>query len=170
MLAFDNITLRAVTKKDSSFLHDVINSPDLVRFNTPYRPIDEVNHIEWLTNVMKDRSKEYFIIELDNKPIGTIQLIDIDLTHRNAELTIRISNQNLWGKGIGSKAVDVLCQHAFLDLGLIRVWLRVFSPNERAISAYQKVGFEVEGTMRKAAFINGDFVDVVVMGRLNDKI
>jgi len=44
------------------------------------------------------------------------------------------------------------------------VWLRVFRTNTRALKTYASAGFVKEGVMRDAAFVNGRFVDVVVMG------
>lgn len=166
MLTLDNVKLRAVKKTDSMLLFDMINEPDIVRFNAPYKPVDEIHHEKWLENLLADSNKVFFIIESDNKPVGSIQLIDIHPIHRNAELTVRIGDKNHRGKGIGSKALKILCRYAFKDLGLVRVWLRVFSTNELAIAAYKKAGFSVEGKMEKAAYIEGRFVDVIVMGLL----
>jgi RimJ/RimL family protein N-acetyltransferase len=54
----------------------------------------------------------------------------------------------------------------FRDLNLHRISLQVFATNKRAITTYERAGFRHEGTMRQAAFIDGRFVDVVVMGIL----
>ncbi len=101
--------------------------------------------------------------------MGTIQLFDINMIHRNAELSVRILETTNQGKGIGSTAVNLLVEHAFRDMGLVRVWLRTFSNNQRAIKAYEKVGFIKEGLMRNAAFIDGKILDVVIMARLSDE-
>jgi RimJ/RimL family protein N-acetyltransferase len=41
--------------------------------------------------------------------------------------------------------------------------LRVFETNPRAIHAYEKAGFVLEGRLRQAHWIDGKFVDVLVM-------
>ncbi len=58
----------------------------------------------------------------------------------------------------------LLVEFAFRDLNLHRVWLRVFRTNAPALKTYAAAGFAREGVMRDAAFVNGRFVDVVVMG------
>ena len=51
-------------------------------------------------------------------------------------------------------------------LGLTRLDLRVYVDNEPAISLYERFGFEVEGTHRRFAYRNGEYVDAHVMARL----
>jgi len=43
----------------------------------------------------------------------------------------------------------------------------VFAFNERAIRAYQKAGFRVEGRLREAIWRDGHYVDEVQMGILS---
>jgi RimJ/RimL family protein N-acetyltransferase len=38
--------------------------------------------------------------------------------------------------------------------------------NERALKSYQKAGFKVEGKLRQDMFIDSQYKDVVIMGRL----
>ena len=51
-------------------------------------------------------------------------------------------------------------------LNLVRLDLDVYTDNEAAIKLYRKFGFAVEGTLVKAAFRDGAYVDNYVMARL----
>ena len=51
-------------------------------------------------------------------------------------------------------------------LNLARIELTVFTDNEAAIALYRKFGFEIEGTLRKYAFRDGEFVDAYAMARI----
>jgi RimJ/RimL family protein N-acetyltransferase len=62
-----------------------------------------------------------------------------------------------------------MLEHAFGVLGLHRVALAVFEYNERAIRAYRKVGFSVEGRSREAIWRGGRFWDEVQMSVLEDE-
>ena len=170
MLKINDISLRQVSNADADFLFQGINNPNLVHFNAPYRPVHEVSHLKWLEALLVDTTKELFIIELKGEPVGTVQLIDISSIHRNAELTIRIFDQKNRGNNIGSNVLHLISSHAFDNLGLMRLWLRVFSNNEQAIRSYKKAGFMHEGVMRQAAYIKGAFLDVVIMGKINDSV
>ncbi|HEX4946421.1 MAG TPA: GNAT family N-acetyltransferase, partial [Blastocatellia bacterium] len=48
----------------------------------------------------------------------------------------------------------------------LRMELTVYTDNAAAIALYQKFGFEIEGTQRKAAFRDGVFVDTFLMARV----
>ena len=54
------------------------------------------------------------------------------------------------------------------ELNLQRVGLYVFGDNPGAIRAYARAGFEVEGVLRRAAYIDGAYSDITVMGCLRD--
>ncbi len=112
----------------------------------------------------------FFVIEelSTNQAIGTCQLLNINPRHQSAELQIRIGAVDYHGKGLGTEAVNLLTRFGFADLNLHRIYLHVFATNARAITAYEKCGFSREGLLRDAAFIDGSWVDVVVMGKLAD--
>jgi RimJ/RimL family protein N-acetyltransferase len=72
----------------------------------------------------------------------------------------------LLGKGLGTEATRLVLRHAFNDLGLHRVGLRVLAYNHRAIRSYEKCGFVIEGREREAALVDGAWHDDVLMGAL----
>lgn len=168
MLTYNDTSLRPVKNIDADLLYEAINSPEIVRYNSSFKPIHQVKHEEWFENILGDTTKQFFMIDYLSITVGSIQLVDIQPIHRNAELRVRIFNEDYRGKNIGTNAVNILCNHAFSNLGLVRVWLEVFANNSRAIAAYKKAGFSIEGTMRNAAYINGKFLDVIIMGKLNE--
>ena len=57
-------------------------------------------------------------------------------------------------------------RHAFDDLGLRRVDLRVLAYNERAIRCYLSCGFVEEGRERESALVDGERYDDLIMGVL----
>lgn len=73
-----------------------------------------------------------------------------------------------WSSGYGSDAVRVLVRYGFGEMALHRIELDVFAFNTRAIAAYQRVGFVLEGRRRQAIFHDGQWHDDVQMGLLID--
>ena len=55
-------------------------------------------------------------------------------------------------------------------MNLQRVGLAVYETNARAVRAYEKVGFKEEGRRRRAHFIGGRHIDVIVMGLLAEDL
>ena len=70
------------------------------------------------------------------------------------------------GKGAGSALMQAAIDLADRWLDLSRLELEVYTDNEPALRLYRKFGFSVEGTMRRYAFRDGQYVDAHVMARL----
>jgi putative acetyltransferase len=70
------------------------------------------------------------------------------------------------GKGVGSRLMEACVDLADNWLNLTRLDLRVYTDNAPAIALYAKFGFEIEGTHRRFAYRNGEYVDAHVMARL----
>jgi len=70
------------------------------------------------------------------------------------------------GKGVGTAMMRAVIDLADKWLNLARIELTVFTDNQSAIALYRKFGFEIEGTHRKYAFRDGDFVDAYAMARI----
>lgn len=145
-----------------------INDRELVLHSAPFKPISEAQHRAWFNDVRKRDDTFIFGIRLGNtrRLIGYCQLRAVDPVHRNAELQIRLGASSEWGKGYGTEATMKLLQFAFEDRNLHRVYLHVFASNKPAIRIYEKAGFAREGLMRQAAYIDGKFIDIVLMAAL----
>lgn len=102
--------------------------------------------------------------------IGGIGLHQVDWKNRWAELGIFIGEPTWWGRGYGTDAVRALARWAFDELALNRLSLRVYDDNARGRRAYEKVGFQVEGRLRKERFHGGRYGDTIVMGLLRDEL
>lgn len=168
MLKGEVVFLTEVRTADSELLYKWINSSSTIRFNSTYRPTTFSCHTTWFDSIGRDPSKVIFAIryDADGPPIGTIQLINISAIHRSAELTIRIGDDVNRGKGAGTDALKLMLDFAWRDLNLQRIWLRVFESNVRAKRAYEKAGFQVEGVMRRAVWINGKWENEVILAWL----
>lgn len=105
----------------------------------------------------------------DKGLVGLVQLVNINRVYSHAELRIRLDPGQL-GKGYGTAATRLLCEHAFRDLNLHRVYLHVLASNARAVRCYEKVGFQVEGRLREHCFVDGEYQDFVVLGILASEL
>ena len=101
--------------------------------------------------------------------IGTCAFSQLDAGNGSALFHITIGEPDCWGRGYGSEATALMLDQAFGPLGLHRVALAVFEYNERALRAYRKVGFSVEGRSREAIWRGGRFWDEIQMSILEDE-
>jgi RimJ/RimL family protein N-acetyltransferase len=98
--------------------------------------------------------------------VGTCAFSQLDGDNGSALYHITIGEKDAWGQGYGSEATRLMLDHAFGTLGLHRVGLYVFEFNVRAIRAYRKCGFVLEGRSRESIFRDGRWWDELAMSVL----
>ena len=101
--------------------------------------------------------------------IGSCAFSQLDADNGSALFHITIGEKDAWGKGYGTDATRLMLGHAFTRLGLHRVALSVFAFNERAIRAYRKAGFVIEGRAREAIWRDGRYWDELTMSVLESE-
>jgi RimJ/RimL family protein N-acetyltransferase len=98
--------------------------------------------------------------------IGTCAFSQLDGDNGSVMYHITIGEKDVWGRGHGTEATRLMLEHAFGTLGLHRVALSVFEFNERAIRAYARCGFLVEGRSRESVWRDGRWWDELSMSIL----
>jgi RimJ/RimL family protein N-acetyltransferase len=168
MLSGDKVSLGPLTRGDGPLLFAWLNLVGVGRINGSYRPTDEAKFDQWFTGIGNDPARVVFAIRRkgDARLLGYVQIVDINGAYRSGVLGILIGAERDRGQGIGREAIQLAIDFCWQDLNLQRLTLYVFGDNPRAVRTYLGVGFEVEGTMRRAAFTDGRFQDVTVMGLL----
>jgi RimJ/RimL family protein N-acetyltransferase len=168
MLLGSRISLGPFVPEDCAAVFCWMNDVAAARLDFAYRPIDVMAHQQWWQALGKDPSKVVFAIRKLSEPaiIGFVQIVAINSVHRSAEMGIRIGEEKNREQGYGTEALRLALDFCWHHLNLNRVQLTVFKHNPRAIAAYRAAGFRKEGCMRKAAFIGGDWVDLIMMAML----
>lgn len=113
--------------------------------------------------VAADYTREEHTKGLRGTPIGILCLSPQNAAHaqhRRVGMGVSIS-QGHQGKGYGSEAMAWAVDWAFDYANLHSVFLQTSSLNEKALGAYRKVGFVVDGRDREALYMAGKWYDVV---------
>jgi len=97
------------------------------------------------------------------RPIGSIELLDLDYRHGTATLGLLIGEIDARGKGFGTEATRLMLDYAFTALGLHNVMLRVFAFNHAGLRAYAKAGFREFGRRHRCHALAGRRWDEVYM-------
>lgn len=101
---------------------------------------------------IKEQTNYTFFIELksEKKIIGSIALSKVDKFQGTAETGSWI-NKKYWRQGFMTEAKIAVNDFAFDQLKLRRLNSSVFSNNKASNATQQKIGYRLEGTMRKVA-------------------
>jgi RimJ/RimL family protein N-acetyltransferase len=136
-------------------------------------PVGTAGEEAWFTQMSEHHGSDrwFFVIcrLADDRPVGSIDLHEIDLRNGSASLGIAIGDPADTGQGYGSDALRTLVAFGFDELRLERIALDVYDFNEGARRMYERVGFRHEGTLRRALFSHGAHHDVHRMSILRDE-
>ena len=172
MLIGEKVALRARIESDVEILNEEIYNDvetDARASTHPWRPISPGSAASrFRLTEPTDDSARFAVVELsDGQLAGAAILWGIDSHNRLAHLGISL-RPSFRGRGLGADVVRVLCDYGFRIRGLHRLQIETLADNEAMIKAATANGFTLEGTLRKSAWIDGHFVDEVVLGRLAD--
>ena len=164
--------LRELSREDMPTINSWRNSPEIIdSLGSPFRYVAKEVDDAWFSSYLGSRNSNVRLAIVDTekeKIIGAVYLTGIDWVCRSAEFSIWIGASDSQGKGAGRFATQKTLEHAFRNMGLHRIHLTVLSENIRAINLYKSVGFLKEGTLRQAAFKNGEFKDMISMSILSN--
>jgi RimJ/RimL family protein N-acetyltransferase len=166
----ERVSLRRARPEDIEARRKLGNDPDIVRMyggdSTNARPMTEEEAERWVQRLLDH--DHAWIIEA-GALIGEIRLDRVDLWDKRAALAVGIADKTRLGQGLGTEAVRLVLRYAFDVLNLHRISARVLDYNTRAIRAYEKCGFVVEGRERESAHVAGKWHDDVMMGVLHNE-
>lgn len=99
--------------------------------------------------------------------IGNVKLTTNPL-HQHGHIGILIGEAECWGHGYATESLRLLRAFAHVSLGLQHVWAGCYSTNLGGIRAFEKAGFQREGTLCRHYRSEGTFVDGVLLGSVWD--
>lgn len=162
--------LRPLRMDDVAFCLAFANDPELRGWLRFERPTTESQERGWIEHVLHDDEERVWAMTKPgaDEPLGLISLTGFDPVARRAELGLGILRAEDRGGGIGGEAIRLVLAHAFDDLDLQRVHLEVLDDNPAA-RLYERVGFRLEGRLRRHAWKRGAWRDKLIMGILAEE-
>ena len=169
----ERVYLRPAERNDIPYFVRWFNDAETASFLSLRAPMSIAAEEQWFERLQADNGKSrwHFVMCLlaTGQPIGTIGLFDVDEVNGSAGMGIMIGEKSLWGKGLGTDALNALLDFGFGELRLERIWLEVNDDNLRGKRSYEKSGFKFEGTERHAMYRDGRHRDVDLMSILRDE-
>jgi N-acetyltransferase len=164
----ERVTVRPWSPDDDAALVSWANDPEFARLQWG----TEQDPPLWTAQTARAFAERFaapegalFAIEQGGRAVGFANYRRLSEHHGNADVGIAIGERSLWGHGLGSEALRLLARHLLDGRGLHRLRLHVVATNDRAIAAYRRCGFEVEGIERDGVRASETrWVDMAVMG------
>ena len=105
-----------------------------------------------------------------SKPLGLVRLFNLHLLEGYAFLETMLADPRAIRKGFGVEAGRLISYYGVDVLGLRRIEAKVFEHNLLSANTLRRNGFHLEGVLRKAAYQDDRYWDVLVFGILKEEI
>ncbi len=165
-LAGDRVRLRGLRPDDRDRLREILAEPGVARWWGA--PNADAAVDEWLED---DGESVGFAIEIDGEIVGSIQFAEEDepeYLHAGIDLFLTEAHQ---GRGLGPDAIRTIARYLFEVRGHHRLTIDPATSNEQAIRAYERVGFQPIGIMRRyERGPDGTWHDGLLMDLLVDEL
>ncbi|HLO18399.1 MAG TPA: GNAT family N-acetyltransferase [Anaerolineales bacterium] len=166
----DKIRLRAIEQKDFEAVLTSTEELDteLDRFEDFIKfPVSKEHNRENLEALAKkERADDTFfwmIEDLQGNHVGYINTFDCERRTGTFKYAI-IIKRPYWGHGYAREAITIVLRYYFRELRYQKVTVLVYAFNERSMRLHEKLGFQLEGRLRRMAYTNGDYYDELYYG------
>jgi RimJ/RimL family protein N-acetyltransferase len=165
------ITLRRATSADVAFLVALYADEDVAPFLAAVRataPDDVAAEV-----ARSEREPEAFgvvLVEVDGERAGVVTWERVNRRSRIASVGGFAVAAPFRGRGIGLEAARAVQRHLIQERGFHRLQMEVYAFNERALRHAERAGWIREGTRRKAYWRNGEWVDSVLFGVVEEDL
>lgn len=169
MLKGDNVIIRPIERGDFELFYSWIQNQKCLGDFMNMEMIYKDSYLEALEKSTKNVTRFYAIIEdKDRKSIGVVNYIEVIGSNTTLEIGLLIAEESSRGKGIGLECIRLFVNYLFKTKNIMRIQYRTRIDNMGMKSIGEKIGFKLEGILKKYEFVEGDFRDFYLMAITRD--
>ena len=162
-----NVSIRAFQMDDWQAIVELWRQPEVIwgTLQMPYQSLDDLRRR--LENP-HERFHRLVAVTDSGRVIG---ILGLEVGHGRRAHTGYIGmmvHSDFHNQGVGSALLEAVINLSEKWLNLTRLDLQVYTDNAAAIHLYQKFGFQIEGTLRRYAYRDGEYVDSYTMARVRE--
>lgn len=144
--------LRALEPTDIDLLYAWENDPSVWGVSGTLAPYSR-HALEALIesqryDVFQSRQLRLIVETTEGRPLGAVDLFEIDPMHRRAGVGILIHSPEDRNEGYAGDALQILIAYARTTLGLHQLWCGIETDNAPSLALFRRAGFEQTGLKR----------------------
>lgn len=109
-----------------------------------------------------------FAIVVNRNIAGRIGLHHLNHQNKIGEIGYWLAGE-MQGRGIVTRCCNALIRYGFKELGLNRIEIKCGLGNSKSMAIAEKLHFSKEGVLKKAEWLNGEFIDLQLFALLKDE-
>lgn len=154
------VALRPLQQEDGAQVLAWRNAPHVAAHMYSDHRVSEAEHAAWLPTALSGGDRRYWIILLDERPVGLANLVRIDRRNRRCDWAFYLGETETRGRGVGAAVEYLVLNEVFGPMGLNKLACEVFVANEAVWKLHERFGFVREAHYRDHVWKEGRFHDV----------
>ncbi|NJB35891.1 GNAT family N-acetyltransferase [Croceivirga sp. JEA036] len=163
--------LRALEPEDLEYLYRLENDTKIWELSGTFAPYSKAILERYLDQAHLDiyeaKQFRFCICDDHNKRLGLIDLFEFDPINKRVGVGVLVYNEEDRGKGIGTEALQLVCDYAFKVLDVHQVFANILEDNSVSRTVFEKLGFSLIGTKKDWVRIDGTFKNEVLYQKIN---
>lgn len=155
-----SVALRPLRAEDGPQVLAWRNAPEVSAHMYTDHQVTEDEHARWLAAAIAADDRRYWIILMDERPVGLANLVRIDRVNRRCEWAYYLGEAETRGRGVGACVEYMVLREVFGPMGLNKLACEVFTANEAVWMLHESFGFGREAHYRDHIWKGGRFHDV----------
>ena len=173
VLETERLILRAMSRSDSGDMYDYARREDVTKYLLWYPHTDLHYTAEYLKYVEnRYKAGDFYdwavVLKSNGKMIGTCGFTRIEHQSDLGEIGFVI-NPDYHGRGYATEAAGRVIKFGFEVLGLHRIEARFIQGNAASLAVQKRLGMKLEGYMRDAMIVKGEFRTIGVSALLAEE-
>jgi len=119
------------------------NKEEIRKYMLSQHIITKEEHLNWIENLKNRNDWKFWVVFVDEIPIGTVYLQNIDYKKLTSEWGFYIGKDDFKGKGLGKYILFKLLEFYFEEMKFEVLFTKVISNNIAALNIYRKFKFKM---------------------------
>lgn len=163
------LTLRAIEERDAEVLLHMINDPEMENSVVGYSfPVSLSAQKAWIAGLSSDKNLRY-AIDAGEGMVGMVSVSNLDLKNRTGNLNVKIID-SARGKGYASKALNLVIEYCFQELGLNCITANILEKNSASRALFEKAGFKLDGILRQRVYKKGNYHNLCAYSLIKSEV
>ncbi len=170
VLETSRLNLRPIVDSDIDFIFRGLSDPSVIKhYGVSYTTLEATKEqMKFYADLVEQGTGRWWlIVEASSTiPIGAIGINNLIKEHRKAEIGFWILPE-YWGNGFIPEAYVEVEKYVYNVLGLHRIEAFVETDNNSSNRSLEKMGFQLEGTLREVEVKNDRYISLNIWAKLN---
>ncbi len=169
MLSGEYIEIKPMEKEDTNLLYSWMQDEKCKGNYLDMHMQYKESFLENYEKKFKDASKLYAMIsDKQGQPIGIINYWEVPGSSTTLEIGLLIADEASRDKGLGKEALKLFTDYLFKTKNIMRLQYTTRTDNAGMKSIGEKIGYKLEGVLKKFMFVDGEFRDFILMAITRD--